>query len=136
MEEARYTYGGGINAAEHRIIQLAPPELMIDNADIGSLSKLAHHHETTTGPVWFVHNGINGGIGFSKAIYEHFATLAERTREHIAACECARQQGCPMCVMSEHCGDNNDPLDTLTGTLILEDVLEAVAVADSMPAQS
>ncbi|WP_254824915.1 DEAD/DEAH box helicase [Haloglomus halophilum] len=136
MEEARYTYSGGIHAAEHGIIQLAPLELMIDNADIGGLSTLAHHHETTPGPVWFVHDGIDGGIGFSKAIYEHFATLAERTREHIADCECGRRRGCPMCVMSEHCGNNNDPLDTLTGTMILEDVLEAVAAADSPPTQS
>jgi DEAD/DEAH box helicase domain-containing protein len=31
-----------------------------------------------------------------------------------------------MCVMSEHCGNNNDPLDTLTGSMILEDVLDAM----------
>jgi DEAD/DEAH box helicase domain-containing protein len=27
--------------------------------------------------------------------------------------------------MSEDCGNNNDPLDTTTGAMILEDVLEA-----------
>ena len=126
QEEERYTYGGGIHAAEHGIIQLAPLELMIDNADIGGLSTLSHPHGTIQGPVWFVHDGIDGGIGFSKAIYEHFDTLAERTREHIADCECGRRRGCPMCVMSEHCGNNNDPLDTLTGSMILEDVLDAM----------
>jgi len=125
-EEERYTYGGGLHAVEHGLIQLAPLELMIDNADIGGLSTLAHQHETIPGPVWFVHDGIDGGIGFSKAIYEHFATLAERTREHIAECECGRRRGCPMCVMSEHCGNNNDPLDTLTGMMILDDVLGAI----------
>ena len=30
-----------------------------------------------------------------------------------------------MCVMSEHCGNNNDPLDRATGTMILDDVLAA-----------
>jgi DEAD/DEAH box helicase domain-containing protein len=129
-EEERYTYAGGIHAAEHGIIGLAPLELLIDNADIGGLSTLRHPHETIPGPVWFVHDGIDGGIGFSKAIYEQFATLAERTRDHVAACGCDRRSGCPMCVMSEHCGNNNDPLDTLTGTMILDDVLGAIERAD------
>ena len=99
---------------------------MIDNADVGGLSTPSHGHETFPGPTWFVHDGIDGGIGFSKAIYEQFDTLAERTREGIADCECGRRRGCPMCVMSEHCGNNNDPLDTLTGSMILEDVLDAM----------
>jgi DEAD/DEAH box helicase domain-containing protein len=33
--------------------------------------------------------------------------------------------------MSEHCGNNNDPLDTLTGTMILDDVLGAVTETES-----
>lgn len=71
-----------------------------------------------------------GGVGFSKAIYDHFETLAERTQEHITTCECDQRRGCPMCVMSEHCGNNNDPLDTLTGGMILSDVLDAFARSD------
>ena len=124
-EQSRYTYGGGIHAAEHGIIQLAPLELMVDNNDIGGLSMLSHPHETIAGPTWFVHDGIDGGIGFSKAIYENIETLAERTAAHIGDCECGRRRGCPLCVMSEDCGNNNDPLDTTTGAMILEDVLGA-----------
>jgi DEAD/DEAH box helicase domain-containing protein len=122
----RYTYAGGLHAVEHGIIQLAPLELMIDNSDIGGLSTLGHPHETIPGPTWFVHDGIDGGIGFTKAIYEHFVALAERTREHITDCACDRRRGCPLCVMSEDCGNNNDPLDTATGRLILDDVLAAI----------
>lgn len=124
-EEERYTYGGGLHAAEHGIIQLAPLELMIDNSDIGGLSTPAHPHETIPGPTWFVHDGIEGGVGFAKAIHEHFETLAKRTRNHITDCQCDRRRGCPLCVMSEHCGNNNDPLDTLTGAMILSDVVDA-----------
>ncbi len=124
--EARYTYGGGLHAAEHGVIQLAPLELMIDSADVGGLSTPEHPHETIPGPVWFVHDGIDGGIGFTKAIYENFDALARRTREHLDTCECGRRRGCPLCVMSEHCGNNNDPLDTATAKLILDDVLDAL----------
>lgn len=125
-EEERYTYGGGIHAAEHGIIQLAPLELMIDNHDIGGLSLLRHQHETIPGPTWFVHDGIDGGIGYSRAIYEYFDTLIERTRTHIEGCACDRRRGCPLCVMSEDCGNNNDPLDTLSGKMILDDVYDAL----------
>ena len=97
---------------------------MIDNNDIGGLSTTRHRHETIPGPTWFIHDGIDGGIGFSKAIYENIDTLAARTRDHIADCDCGRR-GCPLCIMSEDCGNNNDPLDTATGTMILDDLLAA-----------
>lgn len=125
-EPARYTYAGGLHAAEHGIIQLAPLELMIDNADVGGLSTPRHHHHTTPGPVWFIHDGIDGGVGFSKAIYENFTALAKRTLDRVENCQCSRRRGCPLCVMSEHCGNNNDPLDTLSGSMILNDVLCAI----------
>lgn len=124
--EALYTYAGGIHAAEHGVIQLAPLELLIDNHDIGGLSTIRHPDETIPGPVWFVHDGIDGGIGFTRSIYEHIDTILERTRQHITDCECGRRRGCPLCVMSEDCGNNNDPLDRPTAELILGDVLDAL----------
>jgi DEAD/DEAH box helicase domain-containing protein len=127
--EDRYTYAGGIHAAEHGVIQLAPLELLIDNHDIGGLSMLRHPDETVPGPVWFVHDGVDGGIGFTRAIYEHLDTILERTREHLAACECERRRGCPLCVMSEDCGNNNDPLDRATAGVILDEVLDAIGDA-------
>lgn len=123
-EPERYTYGGGIHAAEHGVIQLAPLELMIDNGDIGGLSTPSHPDERIPGPVWFVHDGIDGGIGFSRAIYDNFESIAERTREHLAECDCQRRRGCPLCIMSEHCGNRNDPLDRVVGKQILDDVVD------------
>ncbi len=108
------------------LFELAPLELLVDNNDIGGLSTLNHPHETVSGPVWFIHDGIDGGIGFTRAIYDHFETLTERTRDHIAQCRCDRRRGCPLCIMSEDCGNNNDPLDRATGKLILNDVLAAI----------
>lgn len=123
-EPARYTYAGGIHAAEHGIIQLAPLELMIDNSDIGGLSMPAHHDDRIPGPVWFVHDGIDGGIGFSRAIYNNFDDIAERTYDHLGTCDCQRRRGCPLCIMSEHCGNQNDPLDRVVGHQILSDIID------------
>jgi DEAD/DEAH box helicase domain-containing protein len=124
--EGRYTYGGGIHAAEHGVIQLAPLELLIDNHDIGGLSTLEHSDETISGPVWFVHDGIDGGVGFTRAIYDNFDTILSRTRDHIADCDCDQRRGCPLCVMSEDCGNNNDPLDRATADIIINDVLQTL----------
>lgn len=124
--EARYTYAGGLHAAEHGVIGLAPLELLIDSSDVGGLSTARHHDETVPGPVWFAHDAIDGGIGFTRAIYEEFPAIAARTREHLADCACQRRRGCPLCVMSEHCGNDNDPLDRTTARLILDDVLAAM----------
>jgi len=124
-EPKRYTYPGGSHAAGHEIIQLAPLELMIDNSDFAGLSTTQHHREAIPGPAWFVHDGIDGGIGFSKAIYENIDTLAARTRDYTADCDCGRR-GCPLCIMSEDCGNRNDPLDSVTGGMIPEDLLVAL----------
>ncbi|SDG28106.1 DEAD/DEAH box helicase [Halorientalis regularis] len=124
--EKRYTYGGGIHAAEHGVIQLAPLELLIDNNDIGGLSMPEHPDEAIPGPVWFVHDGIDGGIGFTRSIFDNFETILRRTREHIAGCDCGQRRGCPMCIMSEDCGNQNDPLDRATGQLIIDDVIAAL----------
>ncbi len=123
---AAYTYAGGLHAAEHGVIQLAPLVLLIDNHDIGGLSMPHHPDDTIPGPVWFVHDGIDGGVGFARAIYDHFESIANRTHDRITGCDCHRRRGCPRCVMSEDCGNNNDPLDRATADLILEDVLAAL----------
>lgn len=59
---------------------------------------------------WFIYDGVEGGLGFSRAIYDSFEALARRTRERIAACRCGRTGGCPACVMDENCGNDNQPL--------------------------
>ncbi len=125
-EEAVFTYGGGIHAAEHGVIQLAPLELLVDNNDIGGLSTPRHDHGTTPGPVWFVHDGIEGGIGFARAIYDDLDRILRRTREHVVDCDCERRRGCPMCVMSEDCGNGNEPLDRATARIVLDDVIDAL----------
>jgi len=129
-EPSLYTYAGGIHAAEHGLIGVSPLELLIDNADVGGLSTVAHPDETIPGPVWFVHDGVDGGIGFTRAIYDHFDSLVRRTRRHLAECQCGRRRGCPLCVMSEHCGNDNDPLDRATADVILGDVCAAVERAE------
>jgi DEAD/DEAH box helicase domain-containing protein len=47
-------------------------------------------------PNLYLYDAYPGGIGFSEPLYRAHDVLMSRTRELIAACECA--QGCPSCV--------------------------------------
>jgi DEAD/DEAH box helicase domain-containing protein len=101
---------GALHAAEHGIIELAPTELMLDSRDLGGLS-IASHPETQR-PTVFIYDGVDGGLGFSHAIYDELTPLARATAYLIEHCACTRPRGCPACVMSSSCGSGNDPLDT------------------------
>ncbi len=101
-------YMGGLHATEHGMINVAPLELMMDKQDLGGLSTFNHPAYDTSG--FFIYDGISGGLGFSRTIYDQFESIAIRTRELIASCECTRERGCPACVMDDNCGDQNSPL--------------------------
>lgn len=72
---------------------------------------------------WFVYDGVEGGLGFSRAVYEEFEALARRTRERISACTCGQPEGCPACVMDENCGNDNRPLHREAAVDVLDHLL-------------
>jgi DEAD/DEAH box helicase domain-containing protein len=122
LGEQEWTLGGGLHGAEHGMIKLAPLTLRLDNSDMGGLSTLAHPE--TESPVWFIHDAVEGGVGFAHSIYDNFADVAAKTRERVAACDCGRDEGCPACLMSSQCGNENEPLHRPATTAFLDAVLE------------
>ncbi|MFC7223960.1 DEAD/DEAH box helicase [Halalkalicoccus sp. GCM10025322] len=120
--EVMELFGGGLHGAEHGMIKLTPLELRMDTSDLGGLSTPAH--EETGVPTWFIHDAVEGGLGFSKRIYERFETIAARTRERVAECECQGTGGCPACIMDSQCGNQNRYLHTEATVLVLDRVLE------------
>lgn len=69
---------------------------------------------------WFIYDGVDGGLGFSRAIYENFESLAERARDQLRDCRCARPNGCPACTFDEQCGNDNRPLLRASAVDVLE----------------
>ena len=98
---------GGIHAMEHGIIGITPLYAMCDRQDIGGVSHPIHPE--TGVPTVFVYDGHPGGVGISDAAFARVDELLAVTRQVIADCPCP--DGCPSCVQSPKCGDNNTPLD-------------------------
>ncbi|WP_121823230.1 DEAD/DEAH box helicase [Halostella salina] len=124
MGEEKFTMAGGLHGGEHGMIKMAPLELRLDNSDMGGLSTL--RHSEVDSPVWFIHDAVEGGIGFSHSIYENFEAVAQRTLERIDGCDCGRDIGCPACLMSSQCGNQNEPLHRPASVGLLEKALEQV----------
>ena len=130
-------YVAGLHAAEHAMIKTAPLELLVDKNDLGGLSTLVldthmtlddettraetvaaaeraieRRTETLDGVSsgWFVYDAVEGGLGFSRAIYEQFEALAARARDSLRDCGCGRPNGCPACTFDRNCGNDNKPL--------------------------
>ncbi|WP_049923879.1 DEAD/DEAH box helicase [Halopiger djelfimassiliensis] len=76
---------------------------------------------TTSG--WFIYDGVDGGLGFARAIYENFEVLAERARDQLRDCQCGQPNGCPACTFDEHCGNDNKPLLRASAIDVLNQLL-------------
>ncbi len=61
-----------------------------------------------------------GGIGIAEKGFEMITGLWQATLKAVEACPCT--DGCPSCVQSPRCGNNNQPLDKEAAIVLLEEL--------------
>jgi DEAD/DEAH box helicase domain-containing protein len=116
-------FAGGLHAVEHAMIAMAPLYAMCDRWDIGGVS--TPMHSDTEQATIFIYDGFEGGIGISETLYAMIDKLFTATQQLISNCECA--EGCPSCIYSPKCGNENKPLDKRAAKIILKWLLGKVA---------
>jgi DEAD/DEAH box helicase domain-containing protein len=119
IEQENLDSAGGLHAAEHAAIGILPLFALCDRNDIGGVSTLLHP-DTGRAQI-FIYDAHPGGIGIAEKGYELITHLWDATLKAISECPCL--EGCPSCIQSPKCGNNNKPLDKEAAKILLEGLL-------------
>ncbi len=119
IRRRRLDFHGGLHAVEHAAIGILPLFAMCDRQDIGGLST-PNHADTGKAQV-FVYDAFPGGAGIAEKGFVLLPQLWKAALRVIEECPC--EGGCPSCIHSPKCGNNNEPLDKEAAVVILREVL-------------
>ena len=120
IKRRRQDLAGGLHAAEHAAIGVLPLFALCDRNDIGGVSTPLH--PDTGKPQVFIYDGHAGGIGIAEKGYDIIEELWTAALRVIEECPC--DDGCPGCVQSPKCGNNNHPLDKRVAAMLLRSALD------------
>ena len=115
ITEAQLDFAGGLHAAEHASIAILPLFALCDRNDLGGVST-PFHPDTGKAQI-FIYDAHPGGTGITEKGFELIQDLWRETLKAIVECPC--EEGCPSCIQSPKCGNNNQPLDKKAAQVIL-----------------
>jgi DEAD/DEAH box helicase domain-containing protein len=118
VKDKKLDFDGSIHAAEHALIALSPLFAMCDRNDIGGRSYPVYDDGN---PYIFIYDGYDGGIGIADKLFDIWPSLVSNTHELVKNCGC--EDGCPYCVYSPKCGNNNNPIDKQGASVVLEELM-------------
>ncbi|MHA1148353.1 MAG: DEAD/DEAH box helicase [Promethearchaeota archaeon] len=122
LEMKGYDLGGTVHAFEHAMIAMAPALAQISRWDLGGVS--IDFDPIKQKPIIYIYDAYRGGIGIAESLFDKLIDLLTLTYLLIRSCSCKTENGCPACVMSPKCGNNNEPLDKQGALFILKKLLE------------
>lgn len=118
--EHKLDFAGGIHAVEHAMISMYPLHLLVDRSDVGGVSTPSHPDLGGRSGI-FVYDGHRGGVGYAEKGYDLIEQVLDGTLKAIESCPC--ESGCPSCIQSPKCGNNNEPLDKQAAIMLLHEIL-------------
>lgn len=98
---------GALHGAEHALVALAPLYAMTDRWDFGGVSTA--FHPDLAAPAIFVHEAFPNGVGLVRKLFALLEAWTTAAADLVRTCPC--QDGCPSCVLSPRCGNENEPMD-------------------------
>jgi len=116
IAKKRLDFAGGLHAAEHASIGILPLFAMCDRNDLGGVS--TPFHPDTEAAQIFIYDGHPGGTGIAEKGFSLIERLWQETLTAVSECPC--EEGCPSCIQSPKCGNNNEPLDKRAAQVILK----------------
>jgi len=119
IDKQQLDSAGGLHATEHAAIGILPLFAICDRNDIGGVSTPLH--PDTGKPQVFIYDGHPGGVGIAEKGYERIEDLWQATLELVKECPCL--EGCPSCIQSPKCGNNNKPLDKKAAQILLRSLV-------------
>jgi len=126
VAKARLDFAGGLHAAEHAAIAMLPLFALCDRNDIGGFS-IPFHPDTGKAQI-FIYDAYPGGIGIVEKGFEIITELWYATLKAIEDCPC--HEGCPGCIQSPKCGNNNEPLDKKAALVLINGLLANTETED------
>ena len=85
------------HAAEHALITAAQMVLGASQTDLGGVSFPSGHI--------YIYDSYPGGSGVARMAMERMEEVLRRAYELVSGCRC--EDGCPRCIYSPYCGNNN-----------------------------
>jgi DEAD/DEAH box helicase domain-containing protein len=119
IADAGLDFHGGLHACEHAAIGILPLFALCDRNDVGGVST-PFHPDTGRAQI-FIYDAHPGGIGIAEKGFEIIADLWKATLRAVEECPCS--DGCPACIQSPKCGNNNQPLDKEAAIILLKELV-------------
>lgn len=101
------------HAIEHALISAAQMVIGAAPTDMGGISFPSGHI--------YIYDAFPGGSGLSKLLFEKLEEAMDRAYDIVSRCTC--EDGCPRCIFSPYCGNNNQILSRRKAEKVLGDVL-------------
>ena len=107
-----------LHAVKHLLAHAATMITGASHGDLGGMVDRDH------GIVLFYDNSMNGGNGFSKAVYDLQDEIVQRAARLVGECPCKDAEGCPRCTQWEGCSHFNRNLDKRGAAALLRSRLQ------------